>query len=293
MRLSIVICTLDRFNQLQNAIEALLIQLSESEDKLVEILIIDNGSSILTIDYFKHLVDVNSFVRIIYQPILGLSNSRNIGALHAKGDFIFYLDDDCIPEPDMVKKILKSLPDNDMVLWQATGRIIPVFKRPLPRWLNPDWLHSSNRRNKYLQGNLMGFSKGVFRLGYQFDKRLGMKGISQNYGEETLLSNKLAKAGIQLLFLSHVKARHDFTKYTYINKMLYKSFCVGFNWRIVNEKSSKESIISLRTNIGGIFRGIFPFIGCEDANNSHQRIVWALLNFSEIIGKLIGLTRRT
>lgn len=272
-------------------LQPLIHEISGLNTQDIEILIVDNSTNTASVQWISGLMQQFPFLDSLIQPIPGLSISRNMGAERAKGDFVFFLDDDCIPEKDMVRKILEYLPKDSDILWQATGQIVPVFKVPIPVWLNPEWLHTGSKQKKYLQGNLMGFSKAVFQNGFRFDVRLGMKGSIQNYGEETLLSNQLIKMGADVTYLTGVRAAHDFTNYTVFRKVWTKSYRVGCNWRVVHQKNRWQTVVSMKTNLGGIMRGVFPFLACGEAQNLKQRLAWSALNLSELFGKLKSIIR--
>jgi GT2 family glycosyltransferase len=88
---SLIIITLDRPSLLQRTLDGLTRQLRPID----EIIVVDNGP---TADTERV---VSSFrARYIAEPRRGYGHARNRGLAEASGAFIYFLDDDCVPDPD-------------------------------------------------------------------------------------------------------------------------------------------------------------------------------------------------
>lgn len=59
----------------------------------------------------------------------GAAHARNLGAAHAEGEILAFLDDDAVPEPDWLQVIARELPQLDAVA--ITGRILPLDEQHL------------------------------------------------------------------------------------------------------------------------------------------------------------------
>ena len=96
MYITIVICTYNRSDTIIECLQSLV--QCDSSDCDLEILIIDNNSSDGTVQKIQSFILKNSHFNIkLYKEIKqGLSYARNVGIQNAKGDFIFFLDDDAI-----------------------------------------------------------------------------------------------------------------------------------------------------------------------------------------------------
>jgi GT2 family glycosyltransferase len=92
---SLIIITLDRATLLQRTLEGL----SRQSRAIDEILIIDNGPSSGTCQAV-HSFDGKLPVRYIAEPQRGYGHARNRGLGEAQGAMIYFLDDDCVPQPD-------------------------------------------------------------------------------------------------------------------------------------------------------------------------------------------------
>ena len=55
---------------------------------------------------------------------IGLPNARNVGAEVSSADILIYIDDDCIPDPDMVRSYVKIFENLDSRTWCVAGRVI-------------------------------------------------------------------------------------------------------------------------------------------------------------------------
>lgn len=95
MTSSLIIITLNRAHLLQRTLVGLTHQLRAID----EILIIDNGPATDTRRSVQ-LFDRTLPVRYISEPQRGYGIARNRGLAEAHGSIIYFLDDDCIPEPD-------------------------------------------------------------------------------------------------------------------------------------------------------------------------------------------------
>lgn len=78
--------------------------------KNVEIIIVDDGSDEVTLNFLKAINQEN--VEILYQKNSGPSAARNTGIKHAKGDFILTLDSDDYFENSFISTALSYLIDN-------------------------------------------------------------------------------------------------------------------------------------------------------------------------------------
>ncbi|MGI8966311.1 MAG: glycosyltransferase family 2 protein, partial [Limisphaerales bacterium] len=93
--MTIAICTRNRAHFLEKAVRSSLAQLGDKTD----ILIVDNASTDKTSEAAAKLSAENSQVSWIPQTEIGVSATRNAALLHAKGDYVIFLDDDETARP--------------------------------------------------------------------------------------------------------------------------------------------------------------------------------------------------
>lgn len=88
-----------------------------------EVLVIDNGSTDSTKEVVAEYTSVeNPVFRYLSESKPGKSRALNGAMCEAKGEIIAFTDDDCIPAPDWVKRIVKEF-DTDGELSVLGGRI--------------------------------------------------------------------------------------------------------------------------------------------------------------------------
>jgi glycosyltransferase involved in cell wall biosynthesis len=101
--ISVVITTYNRPDALEAVVRACFTQ----TDKNFEIIIADDGSTANTLACVEHLAATAPMpLRHVWQPDQGFraAMARNRGTLAARGDYIVFLDGDCIPQRDFVAR---------------------------------------------------------------------------------------------------------------------------------------------------------------------------------------------
>jgi GT2 family glycosyltransferase len=116
---SIVIPTCNRPAQLADCLAAVANQ--DMPRHTYEVLVVDDGSS-LSLEPTLEQVRCRLDIRLIRQDNSGPAAARNNGARLARGRFIAFLDDDCLPDKLWLPTLLKAAAPNPGVL--AGGRII-------------------------------------------------------------------------------------------------------------------------------------------------------------------------
>jgi glycosyltransferase involved in cell wall biosynthesis len=135
--ISIIIPTLNRATMLMNTLKSIENVVSASE--LVEVIIVDNGSSDQT---KKICADIakrfsRNQWRYIYDDMPGLLTGRHRGARAAKGDILAYLDDDVLLASTWLEALEEAFRDPNVVL--VGGPSTPLFDRDPPFWLQDFW----------------------------------------------------------------------------------------------------------------------------------------------------------
>jgi len=193
--ISAIICTYNRSNILEGAIESLIDQTIDKNK--FEIIIIDNNSSDNTHEVVKKF-EKYSNVRYVFESEQGLAFARNRGYIEAKGRYIAYIDDDAKAESDWIENIYAIIQCNNPPPLIIGGPIYPFYLTKKPEWYLDEyeirtWGKEPRYLNigEYLSGSNMIFSKEILEEFGGFDTKLGVVGGKLNLGEESSLFNKI------------------------------------------------------------------------------------------------------
>src|SRR5579872_1042990 len=117
---SLVISTRNRAAQLARCLDHVRLIRSKSDWELV---VVNNGSSDDTAAVLAEFERSAPFpMRIVNEPVAGLSNARNAGLRVARGEVVVFTDDDCYVRPDFVDQY-REIFDNQTFGF-AGGRIL-------------------------------------------------------------------------------------------------------------------------------------------------------------------------
>ena len=131
--ISIIIPTYNRAAMLPLTLDSLVCQRYPS-DKF-EIIVCDNNSSdatpLLLEEYTKKYP--NKIVRIL-EKRQGVHFARNTAAHHAKGDILYYTDDDMLADKNVLAAFA-SLFIRHPSIGSATGKVLPKWEETPPHWI--------------------------------------------------------------------------------------------------------------------------------------------------------------
>lgn len=119
-KVSAIITTHHRMNDLKNAVESVINQTYEN----IELIIVDDASDDGTDAWVNTLNDVRvRYIRIPKEETRGGNYARNKGIKAATGDYIAFLDDDDIWFPEKTKKQVEFLETNPNVGFVYSGQV--------------------------------------------------------------------------------------------------------------------------------------------------------------------------
>lgn len=131
--ISVIIPTYNRCKYLSITIDSFLKQSYPSD--MFEIIVVDNSS---TDDTSKLLKSYNDSypdkVKILFEARQGVHYARNSAAKFAKGELLYFTDDDMIADSDLLKEIVKPFGIDEKV-GTATGRVLPKWEAEPPKWV--------------------------------------------------------------------------------------------------------------------------------------------------------------
>ena len=239
IRLSLVIATYNRAEQLMVTLGSVAMQNAEAESW--ECIVVDNNSSDNTrerVEAFKS--EHNSLnIRYIFEQNQGLSYARNAGIMASRGDIVAFIDDDERIVSDFVSAYI-DLFDQHPDAMAAGGEIIAEYPTGRPRWMsryterpiaNP---MSFGDRVKLFPssripgGGNMAMRRRVFDSIGMFNTSLGRTGKRLLGGEESDLFERIVK--------------HEYRVYYTPRAVMYHI--------IPMEKLSRDYFVRLATNTG-------------------------------------------
>lgn len=216
IKLSIVICTLNRIELLTQVVNKLLILISSHKE--IELLVIDNDSKDSTFKDTSKLCINYTQLRVFKEYEKGLSHARNRGVQEAEGDWIFFIDDDGMPDDNLIIFILGYIAKDSFKI--IGGKYFPWYYYGREKWMKDRYygnypeLHSKEvlKGDRRLSGGILLIKKSLFnKVGY-FNTELGMIGSTIGYSEETEFQDRLIKLGVELLFDPQLKMFHVVAK---------------------------------------------------------------------------------
>ena len=129
---SVIIPTYNRCHLLPLTLDSLLAQ-SYPRD-CYEIIISDNNSTDGTNAIISDYSSRHPIIKSITEPRQGVHYARNSAAKIAKGEILYFTDDDMIADRFLIEEITKVF-NLDQQIGSATGRIIGKFDTPPPKWV--------------------------------------------------------------------------------------------------------------------------------------------------------------
>ena len=111
INISLIICTRDRGLSIKKCLESISPQ--EMIEVNGELIVVNNGSTDNTADIIENFKHRSPFPIInVLEPKAGLSNARNSGVIASSGRIIAFTDDDCYPQPDLLREAIVAFDSN-------------------------------------------------------------------------------------------------------------------------------------------------------------------------------------
>lgn len=204
--LSVIVPTYRRERQLAACLGALGELAGETVTH--EVIIVDDGSEQPPQRVVAAAADRLS-VRLLCRPHRGPAAARNAGAAEARGRYLVFLDDDCLPARDWLTALaarITSAPDCALA-----GRTVNLCPRDLcaeTSQLMVDYLHQFHQRSdgstSFGTSNNLALPAAAFRAVGGFDETFVLAA-----GEDRDLCARLDEQGIRLVFANDVVVYHD------------------------------------------------------------------------------------
>lgn len=208
MDVTVAICTFNRIGYLTKCLNEFV----RLNDHGVSVMVIDNNCTDGTAEFVKQLQKKHTWISYYFERKKGLSHARNKAIDVCKTRYLFYIDDDAVPEEHYFQQ-LEVIFQN----WKfdaVGGSEIRLYDANAPTWYKA--LEGSQKNEsvarymvkEYVQGYNMGFKVSSLKAIGGFDPRVGMSGSKIAYGEETLVSKQIRDRGGELLYYPSLLVHH-------------------------------------------------------------------------------------
>ena len=224
LKLSAVVCTYRRNERLAHTIESLAHQSLPAAS--YEVIIVDNAPEA----GFDGIVDDlrdrwfggdSQRLRHVTCPIKGLSHARNAGISEARGEIVYFTDDDAVVEEDCLLEIVRAFdahPDFGVI----GGQILLQKPEPCPAWLCPEleafWSHFAPPYDQFTEvkrwqdypwgANWAARRQVLLEIG-GFRTRYGRKGRDYGGSEELVASVLAGRLGYKVGVAPRARVIHD------------------------------------------------------------------------------------
>ena len=307
-KISVVVCTYNREEHIENCIRSLLAQTFERN--LFEIIIVDNASTDNTAAILERFSDEH-FVRVIYESESGLSIARNRGWREAVGKYVSYLDDDAVAHEKWLEAACWAFDNLSPMPQCLTGKIALAPEVPLPEWITKDLqvclgfldfgnkplqMHSSSQQ---IIGANCHFTRSILEETGGFDENLGRKKKLLLSGEETQLQRMIEFGGGATWFHPDVAVTHFVAKERLNSQWFYRRYFWG-GVSDVYTKRAARSLKSLSTSLEDVtdlegteargkrlLKNTFWAFGFSSGMNA----IYGRIYLSYVVGYLYGFIR--
>lgn len=134
MFVSIIIPTYNRAHSITYTLDSFLQQ--DYPEEQYEIIVCDNNSTDnvkeVVLEYVEKYGEAR--IRYMFEGRQGVHYARNTAAMTAKGDILYFTDDDMYARPDLLKKLIPVFEQNSRV-GCATGKVLPKWEIEPPKWI--------------------------------------------------------------------------------------------------------------------------------------------------------------
>jgi glycosyltransferase involved in cell wall biosynthesis len=207
-KVSLIICTRNRSDSLHRTLETML-PIVHDNDQLLEILVMDNGSTDETSKIVERFSSTWKKVRYSNEPEKGLCRARNKAVVLAQGAILVWTDDDLVVTKEWIPKLVAPILANEADC--VVGRI-EIAEHLRRDWMQPFhrlWLAENiHPKVPQLIGANMAIRKDCFKNGALFDIETGPGALG--YMDDTLQGMRLRKSGRKIIYRDEAMVTHHF-----------------------------------------------------------------------------------
>jgi glycosyltransferase involved in cell wall biosynthesis len=131
--ISVIISTFNRGDGLRDTLRSVLA--NDPAECDYEVIAVDNNSTDNTAAVIQSLIaEGHTRLHYVFEAQQGVSYGRNAGIRTAKAPILAFTDDDVVVRPNWLSAIKRAFDENPGVDY-VTGRMLPIYDEPPPRWL--------------------------------------------------------------------------------------------------------------------------------------------------------------
>jgi glucosyl-dolichyl phosphate glucuronosyltransferase len=214
--ITVVVCTYNRYDVLPDALASLADQ-NLAKD-VVELIVVDNSSDKPAQDVFWSEFAAAEGLRLLFEPVPGLSRARNRGVREATAPLVAFIDDDAIAAPHWCEALVTTF-ERHATAGIVGGPVRPIWPSAEPEWLHP-WQrgfytivdHGPDERTlvgqEYLAGTNIAFRREALLDAGGFDEALGRTGPSLLSNEELAMTRRLQQSGLDSYYNPRAEVMH-------------------------------------------------------------------------------------
>jgi glucosyl-dolichyl phosphate glucuronosyltransferase len=289
-KISVIIAS---YNREKFIVQALQSMYQQTADKSIfEVIVVDNNSKDNTVTVCNTFIASHPTLSIqfIIEKQQGASFARNTGAALAKGEVLFFMDDDAIADPDLIEQTLIFYNSNKNINGWG-GIITPKYIPAEPVWMsyyvsslvgnfNYGKEQKPFEKNKYPLESNMAITKKAFMEVNGFNTSIpGVKGTLRIGGEGKELFFKIKALGPPIYYCPTMKVQHIVETQKLTNGYMYSvASGIGRGERVRMEQKNKLHVLwkfaeYLYKLAGSFVLGIFYTLKCT------PKKAWPVIQF--------------
>lgn len=188
-------------------VEDLLHSLAQQTDPDFEIVLVEDGSTLRCDSQAREYVD-KLRLQYFYKENEGRSIARNYGIDRANGDFLVFVDSDCILPPDYIEQLKNQLIENPADCFGGPDDAHESFT-DLQKAINysmTSFLTTGGIRGGKMQ--LEKFVPRTFNTGFSRDVYNKVGGFREMFSEDIDMSTRIRRAGFSIKLYRNVRVFH-------------------------------------------------------------------------------------
>jgi len=218
MRITVAVCTYNRFKLLHKCLVSLKNQSLPKHDYMI--LVVDNSLNYKISEEFRDSLQGFSNLEYLITDRAGIGYARTVAMDNCRTEFLAYTDDDCLVPFDWLENILIKFSQHRESIGVLGGPVRPMWEIQPPEWLDGSLLKSAaildwgdnecfvDNKEKWLLTANAAYRTRALRIAGGFSSHLGrLKHLP--FAHEELAANKAIHAlGFDLVYSPDIFVNH-------------------------------------------------------------------------------------